>query len=46
MTFLGSGLSILAILFFGATIAGSWLYARVDPHERRAMGVQGPGEVD
>ena len=45
MTFLGSGLSILAILFFGATVAGSWLCARVEPGERRAMGVQGPEEV-
>jgi hypothetical protein len=45
MTFLGSGLSILAILFFGATVAGNWLCARVEPGERRAMGVQGPGEV-
>jgi len=45
MTFLGSGLSILAMLFFGATIAGSWLCARVEPGERRAMGVQEPGEV-
>lgn len=45
MTFLGSGLSVLAMLFFGATIAGSWLCARVEPDERRAMGIQGPGEV-
>jgi len=45
MTFLGSGLSLLAMLLFSATIAGSWLCARVEPGERRAMGIQGPGEV-
>ncbi len=46
MTFLGNGLSLLAMVFFGATIAGSWLCARVEPSERRLMGIQGPGEVD
>ena len=45
MTFLGSGLSILAMLFFGTMIAGNWLCARVEPGERRAMGIESPGEV-
>jgi hypothetical protein len=46
MTFLGNGLSIIALLFFGALIAGSQMYARVEIHERQAMGIQKPGEVN
>ena len=45
MTFLGSVLSIIAILFFGTMIAGSWLCTRLEMCERRAMGLQGPEEV-
>ena len=46
MTFLGNGLSIIALLFSGALIAGNRLCARVEMHERRLMGIQGPGQVD
>lgn len=45
MTFLGSGLSVIAILFFGALIAGIRLCTRLEPCERQAMGIQGPGEM-
>jgi hypothetical protein len=45
MTFLGSVCSIMAFLFFGVMIAGNRLCARLEMHERQAMGIQGPEEV-
>lgn len=45
MTILGSVFTVMTILFFGTLVAGNRLCARVEMHERQAMGLQGPGEV-
>ena len=45
MTFLGNVFSSIALLFFGAMIAGNRLCARLETHERQAMGIQGAEEV-